>query len=75
MMIFSGESGMGKSYLALLNYAQGKLAFRLSIRNDVASKERACRLYAELVGRHYDEERNQKNLDITQAQIAKLRTL
>ena len=64
-----------ESYLALLNYAQGKLAFRLSIRNDMASKERACRLYAELVGRHYDEERNQKNFDITQAQIAKLRTL
>ena len=63
-----------ESRLALLNYAQGKLAFRLSIRDDLASKERACKLYADLVERHYDEERNRKNLHITQDQIAKLQS-
>ena len=61
-----------ESFATLHGYAEDKLAFLLSHRDDIDSNERAAELYADLVERKYGEERNIKNLRITRTQIANL---
>lgn len=59
-----------ESFATLRNYAEDKLAFTLSHREDIASKERAVKLYEGMVERGYVVERNAENLRIMRAQVA-----
>ena len=67
--LFEGQT-QDESYRALYGYARGKVAYLLSQHDDLASKEQAKAIYAELVQIGHDAERSSNNLRITRAQIA-----
>ena len=61
-----------EGYAVMHGYAEDKLAFVLSNRNDLASKKRTIELYEDLVRRNYCAERNTNNLRIMRSQVADL---
>ena len=61
-----------EGFASMHGYAEDKLAFVLSSRDDLLAKKRSIELYEDLVGRSYSPERNVNNLRIMRSQVADL---